>query len=184
MINFMITLVLIISSACLINDLKLFYWSLFLGGLAILLTWIHYEIPWEKLVSILLHLTYTFFFIILFIHIMKTLFQTSVVNLNLVFGALNGYIIIGLIGCFLMILLDTNYPDSYAYQENHRLSTFDFIYYSFINLTTLGFGDILPIRGPAKALSIVQALFGQLYLTVIVAMMVGKFLNNPAHQKQ
>ena len=106
------------------------------------------------------------------------------INVNLIFGALNGYIIIGFIGCFLMLLLNTNYPGSYVYGDNYYLTNYDFIYYSFINLTTLGSGDILPVRAPAKAISIIHALLGQLYLTVIVAMMVGKFLNNSNKLKQ
>lgn len=177
LVNIMFTIVLFVSSACLISNLKLFFWSLFLGITGINLTWIQYRLPWEVSVSLLLYFTYTLFFLILLVHIIKTIFRSTAINLNLIFGALNGYIIIGLIGCFLMIFLNINYEDSFRYEGNNQLSNYDFIYYSFINLTTLGFGDILPVCPQAKALSVIHALFGQLYLTVIVAMMVGKFSN-------
>jgi len=63
------------------------------------------------------------------------------------------------------------------------LSECDLIYHSFINLTTLGFGDIYPQKDPVKALAIIHALIGQLYLTVVVATMVGKFISHSITSK-
>jgi len=54
---------------------------------------------------------------------------------------------------------------------------YDFIYFSFINLMTIGFGDVLPNSFPAKAIAIIHTLFGQMYLAIVVAMMVGGYLN-------
>lgn len=47
------------------------------------------------------------------------------------------------------------------------------IYYSFVTLTTLGYGDIVPVSPPAKILAILEAVVGQIYLTVLVARLVG-----------
>ncbi len=49
----------------------------------------------------------------------------------------------------------------------------DFLYYSISTITCLGFGDILPLSYPAKLLSAVEALVGQLYVAVFVARLVG-----------
>ncbi len=46
------------------------------------------------------------------------------------------------------------------------------LYYSYVTLTTLGYGDIKPTTPPAQSLSYVQALTGQLYLAVLVARLV------------
>jgi len=48
-----------------------------------------------------------------------------------------------------------------------------FAYYSFVTLTTLGFGDITPVSDPARSLSLLEAIVGQLYLAVLVARLVG-----------
>ena len=48
-----------------------------------------------------------------------------------------------------------------------------FIYYSFVTMTTLGYGDITPITPPAAALSYMQAVAGQLYMAVTIARVVG-----------
>ena len=49
----------------------------------------------------------------------------------------------------------------------------DLMYFSIVTLTTLGYGDITPLSDVAKALASVQALVGQIYLTVLIARLVG-----------
>ncbi len=173
-LNILFSLVFLISCNCLMFDLKLFYWGLLNGLTAILLTWLPYlkifpYLPFAQ------HVSYIFFFLLLLNHILKTLFQAKEIDLNIVFGALSGYIIIGLIGCFMMLSLNTIYPDAYAYTTNKSLKYYDYIYFSFVNLTTLGFGDILPKKDVAKGLTVIHTLIGQLYMSVIVAIMVGKY---------
>ena len=46
-------------------------------------------------------------------------------------------------------------------------------YFSFVTLTTLGYGDIVPISGPAKTASTLEAIVGQLYIALLVARLVG-----------
>ena len=53
----------------------------------------------------------------------------------------------------------------------------ELFYYSFVTLTTLGYGDIGPTSEAARSLVITQAVVGQLYLVVLVASLVGMFLN-------
>ncbi|MFT7617406.1 MAG: hypothetical protein ACI97A_001042 [Planctomycetota bacterium] len=49
----------------------------------------------------------------------------------------------------------------------------DFLYFSFVSLTTLGFGDIVPITMGARVLTTVEAIAGQLFLTILVARLIG-----------
>ena len=51
------------------------------------------------------------------------------------------------------------------------------MYFTFINLTTTGFGDFLPLTPLAKSLSVLISITGQLYTAIIIAMLVGKYLN-------
>jgi hypothetical protein len=46
------------------------------------------------------------------------------------------------------------------------------LYFSFVTLTTLGYGDIVPVSGAAKMLASGEALFGQIYLAVFIARLV------------
>jgi hypothetical protein len=49
-----------------------------------------------------------------------------------------------------------------------------FTYFSFVTLTTLGYGDITPMTRAAKNLAALEAIFGQLYLAILIARLVGQ----------
>jgi hypothetical protein len=53
----------------------------------------------------------------------------------------------------------------------------NFFYFSFITLSTLGYGDITPVTAPAKAVCMILSTTGPLYLTVLVALLVSRFEN-------
>ncbi|WP_158614374.1 ion channel [Ancylomarina euxina] len=54
----------------------------------------------------------------------------------------------------------------------------DIVYYSFVCMTTIGFGEIIPQSQIAKSLSIFSGIVGQFYLTIIMALIIGKLLNS------
>jgi hypothetical protein len=57
-----------------------------------------------------------------------------------------------------------------------------FNYFSFVTLTTLGYGDMTPLSRPAKNLAALEAILGQLYIAVLIARLVG--LMQPAKPRQ
>jgi hypothetical protein len=80
------------------------------------------------------------------------------------------YLLIGLIWADAFLLTHELQAGSFQI-EDADLS--HFVYYSYITLSTLGYGDITPLSPPARALSYVEAITGQVYLTVLVARLVG-----------
>ncbi|WP_420422025.1 potassium channel family protein [Simkania sp.] len=52
------------------------------------------------------------------------------------------------------------------------------LYYSFVTLTTLGYGDIIPLFPGAKFLSIIEAITGQLYIATVIARLLGLYLSH------
>jgi len=94
-----------------------------------------------------------------------------------IFGALCAYIFIGLLFALIYTHMEYRQPGSFAMSnpvpaeegsaESNLVSTFT--YYSFVTLTTLGYGDITPVAGHARTLTWLEALLGQLYLAVMVA---------------
>ncbi|MFO7738324.1 MAG: ion channel [Desulfatiglandaceae bacterium] len=85
-------------------------------------------------------------------------------------AAICAYLFIGLICAYLYSVIYTLQPGSFQI-ENPDLSRF--VYYSFITLSTLGYGDITPLTPQAQSLAYVEAIAGQIYLTVLVARLVG-----------
>ena len=51
------------------------------------------------------------------------------------------------------------------------------MYFSFVTLTTLGYGDITPVNAIARALAYLEAAIGQVYLTVLIASLVGMHIS-------
>ena len=65
--------------------------------------------------------------------------------------------------------------DAAAHSVEERYSR-DFTYYSYVTLTTLGYGDITPKTPTAKYLATLEAIIGQLYLAVLIARLVGLYI--------
>jgi voltage-gated potassium channel Kch len=56
------------------------------------------------------------------------------------------------------------------------------LYFSFVTLTTVGYGDVLPLSVLGKRLAIVEAAMGSIYMAVIVAMIVGRYMSMQPEQ--
>jgi hypothetical protein len=52
-----------------------------------------------------------------------------------------------------------------------------FIYFSFITLTTTGFGDVTPVSNPARSLVILEAALGQLFVAITISILVGTYIS-------
>lgn len=114
------------------------------------------------------------FLIITFILIMQ-IAKSKQINNNVIFDAINGYLLIGVVATLLNSVLLIINPD--AINFNGDSNSYTIIYYSYITLTTIGFGDFSPQSTIARSLSVFIGLSGQLYLTIIIAFIVGKVSN-------
>src|SRR5215218_303171 len=88
-----------------------------------------------------------------------------------VFGALCAYVLIGLLFAFLYLAVNEFRPGPFFTQPGpHEQS--EYLYFSFVALTTLGFGDLSPSVGLPQALTVFEALLGQVFLVTMVARLV------------
>ena len=131
----------------------------------------------EKLVGPIKMLTYFLFYIVVTIEIIKQVWQANKVNKNVIFGLVSGYISLGLIGFFICLSIEMVYPNSFSGLIEGVSITENLMYYSYITLLTIGYGDILPISALAHKAAILIGLMGQIYLVVITAIVVGKYIN-------
>ena len=95
---------------------------------------------------------------------------------NMILVSITGYLIIGLVGGFLAAGMEYIFPNSYYHSTGMILDLYNFIYYSFVTMTTLGYGDIIPITNKSQALALAQVISGQLFLSVIIAINIAKFM--------
>jgi hypothetical protein len=100
------------------------------------------------------------------------------VNAHMIYGALCVYLLLGLTFAFAFSALDAFAPGAIAGIADTggaRATLGEYTYYSFVTLTTLGFGDLLPVSPLARTLSWAEAVIGQIYLTVILARLVALY---------
>jgi len=100
--------------------------------------------------------------------------NTKVINMNIVSGAVCTYLLIGVMFAFLYSLLFMLDPSSFTNVSVNvdDVSPLNFLYYSFVTLTTLGFGDITPSSMTAKFWSITEAIMGVLFIAVLIGRIV------------
>jgi hypothetical protein len=103
-------------------------------------------------------------------HILVYVLRPGRVDTEKIYAAICVYFFIGVVWKNFYLLVDQLIPGSFGPTELARGSL---LYFSFITLSTLGYGDITPANGPAQALAYLEALTGQLYLTILVARLVG-----------
>jgi len=114
------------------------------------------------------------FFLFAIIQMLIFIYSHKEVTRDLIVGAAVVYLFMALMWTFIFIVVETLHPGSFNLPEGQGFeATRQFVYYSFVTLTTLGYGDITPISSLARSLCVLEAVIGQLYLVVQVAWLVG-----------
>ena len=113
----------------------------------------------------------------------RHLFRAKRVCADTICAAVCTYLLLGILWAMLYSALDIVHPGSFAFPlaETFQSNALRFDdaravysqYFSFVTITTLGYGDIVPISPPARMLVVLEALTGQFFLAVLVARLVG-----------
>jgi polyferredoxin len=101
--------------------------------------------------------------------------QRHRVNHDVIWAAVNVYLLLGLVWSYGYEFLELANPQSFT-GPDPNLNRDDFFYFSYVTLATLGYGDIVPATRPARAMAIFEALTGQLYLAILIARLVGAYV--------
>jgi hypothetical protein len=117
----------------------------------------------------LLILFFFYISILVFVHV----FSQDEVTPDVIMGAVCIYVFLGLMWGFAYALLERLQPGSFLVGQEGVGDESEFIYYSFVTQTTLGYGEITPLTRPARSLAVVEAVIGQLYLAITIARLVG-----------
>jgi hypothetical protein len=122
------------------------------------------------------------FFLLTAVEIVVNVVKSKTVTSDTIYGAICAYLLLGLVWTFLFCMLEVLHPGSLleagqpiatghvVYPQFAMINSL--IYYSLCTLSTVGYGDILPKSGPARAFSNMEAICGQMYLTILIARLV------------
>jgi Ion channel len=101
--------------------------------------------------------------------------RARVVDAEHLFAALDAYLLAGLIFAVCYWLLDRTWPASFGVASASDLDLSSAIYFSFVTIATLGYGDVVPASDSARGLTLLEAVGGQMYLAVLVARLVSLY---------
>jgi Ion channel len=126
-----------------------------------------------SMVSTLMFLGFTL------ITLLRAVLRTETVTRDTIYGALSVYFLMAFVWGIAYLLLETLQPGGLSMDPGrhpkHTVDWFDCMFYSFVTLTSLGYGDIVPIGAQVRSLSILEAVSGIMYVAVLVARLVGLY---------
>ncbi len=104
---------------------------------------------------------------------------------HIIWGAIAVYLLIGMSFAILFHLTNLITPGSFTYGLNPAevLTFSDFVYFSYVTLATLGYGDIVPTTSQARSFAILEAITGSLYLAILIAKIVSLSLSASLEKK-
>jgi hypothetical protein len=105
--------------------------------------------------------------------IARSLWRRRIIDIQTVLGAVCIYVLLGMMFAFVYAAINGLDSSPFFVQTAHA-TTPDFLYFSFITQTTVGYGDFTAAGDLGRALSVLEALIGQLYLVTIIAVLVSR----------
>jgi uncharacterized membrane protein len=106
--------------------------------------------------------------------------RSRTVTADVIAGALSSYLMVGLTWTFAYGLLETVRPGSiHGISEGSALLDFpSLLYFSYITLLTIGYGDITPLTAAARMMAVIEGLLGMTFTTLIMAVLVAGHLRH------
>lgn len=125
--------------------------------------------------SLLILIIYAIFFFWAIVSLIAKISSNLVVTADTIKGGISIYFLLGFFWStlYLILLRIDQTPDAIFRNLDIENSGFDCYYYSFTTLTTLGYGDIVPVHDYARILATLEAVIGPVYLAILVAQIVG-----------
>jgi len=153
-----------------------------LAVIIIILEWISeiFNLPILIKISLIVNI---FFFVLIVILLISQIAVAKTVTPQVIMESIIGYLLLGL--AFSILIAFVCAIDQSAFSFKHLIEEVDpfisyasnYIYFAFVTLTTLGYGDVAPLTPVAKSLSNFISVSGQLYVAIIIAVLVGKYLS-------
>jgi uncharacterized membrane protein len=153
-----------------------------LGTITAATTWIEHFL--ENQTTHLIDSITTFLFLVAIVILMiRHIAKSRRVTPTIILSSINGYLLLGVLGGALLAIAESvdrmmvsTDTAGISFPGQHPPEMFDYLYFSFVTLTTLGYGDITPLSNLSRSTAVLLAITGQLYMTILIALLVGKFL--------
>lgn len=165
------------------KKLTYIFWGLLITSIVIFGDSFLHKRIFEKSEIIIRLIIYLIFYGAVTISTIKQIWATKTVDRKVILGLMCGYISLGLIAFFIFITIETISPNSFTGLDTILIENTSpkkqesLLYYSFITLFTIGYGDISPLTVIAQKATILTGLMGQFYIVIVTAVVVGKYIS-------
>jgi hypothetical protein len=180
LVDLLVSVIFLASLRVVFTDTKLRVGAVVLGAPTLAGLWAGYAVPAAPRLpeSVVLHLCAAAFFGLTIGAVLRGVFREDGVSADGVYGAFCGYLLLGLLFGHVYAALELARPGSFqgagmtgpTPDDRHFLLT----YFSFLTLTTVGYGDVVPAADAARGLVVAEAVAGQFYLAGLIAEVIGR----------
>jgi voltage-gated potassium channel len=117
---------------------------------------------------------YMFYFMLISHQIYIDLMQQKDLGIEMISAAFSGYILLGTV--FSALFITMGYSGAFKGPDN--IANSDYLYFSFVTLLTIGYGDITPVTEIAKKVVVLLGLMGNFYTVFVIGIIIGKLENS------
>jgi len=103
-----------------------------------------------------------------------SVFYLRHISASEIWEVVNSYILIGYLFAILYGLVEKYQHGSFFIEGPQRRGVVEYVYFSFVTMTTVGYGDMHPTSALAQRLSVIQAIWGHFYFALVVAYLLNK----------
>lgn len=123
---------------------------------------------------------YIIYYGFIFVEVMRQITAAKEVRLNVVFGSFCGYLLLSMVGLFAYLIIELNFPKSFSNIEYGNIPAIynQMSYFSFVTLTSIGFGDIYPLNDTSRLTVAFFGMLGQFYMVAVIGIIISKFTSN------
>ncbi|RLC05403.1 MAG: hypothetical protein DRH90_06055 [Deltaproteobacteria bacterium] len=155
------------------------------GIITICLNWLNHFIA-NDVLSLVFSFSFFFYNLFIVVFMVRHIARSVKVDVTIIINSINGYLLLGILGGLLLAIAET--VQKLVYHQDFGAINFaggaakgfhDYLYFGFVTLSTLGYGDVTPVSSVAKSVTLLIAVSGQFYMTMLIAILVGKYLSNP-----
>jgi voltage-gated potassium channel len=176
-VSILLSLVLLSGILAVADRKRVFFIALVLAIPAIAGRWISHL--WPSLVPPPVFLIAGLVLIVFVVaNLLRFVLRAPSVDVEVLCASISAYLMLGLIWTIAYWLVDQLTPGAFAFNTSggrHSMSGFNAFYFSFVTLSTVGYGDIAPVSKIARMLAAMEAMTGLLYVAVLIARLVSLY---------
>lgn len=137
--------------------------------------WIHHL--WPHLMPMAIPLAFGLLFVaFVIVNLLRFVFRAPRVDSEVLCAGVAGYLMIGILWTLAFLLVARLRADAFSFSAaGSSMDGFNALYFSFVNLSTVGFGDIVPVSNVARMLAVVEATVGMFYMAILISRLVALY---------